>query len=104
MLAKKLFYRGWALTPRDLFDWYCIEQHAPTSRHEHIELAKLLADRLQEIRVALARMPEKQLVSQAWERIKAPFIPDLRQTTEWAAEQLALYESLVRQAKAGRQR
>lgn len=25
VLAKKLFHRGWALQPRDLFDWWAIE-------------------------------------------------------------------------------
>ncbi len=29
VLAKKLFYRGWAITPRDVFDWCMIERLAP---------------------------------------------------------------------------
>lgn len=29
VLAKKLFYRGWALTPRDLLDWHAVGQAAP---------------------------------------------------------------------------
>lgn len=28
VLAKKLFYRGWALTPRDLFDWRTVVEHS----------------------------------------------------------------------------
>ena len=29
VLAKKLFYRGASLTPRDLFDWACVESMHP---------------------------------------------------------------------------
>lgn len=102
VLAKKLFYRGWALTPRDLFDWHSFEQHVPIDEDSRIELAKLLATKFDDINVALTHLPGKRVAALAWERIKAPFVPDLRETIEWAKEELSAYRILSEENRLDR--
>jgi len=95
ILAKKLFYRGWALTPRDLFDWHCLEQNVPTDENNRFKMAKLLVNKLDDIGYALLQMPEKRRAIQVWEAIKAPLIPDLREVIEWAKEEVSAYRFLA---------
>lgn len=60
VLAKKLFYRGWALTPRNLFDWRAV------------------------VREALLSMKTSRSAAAAWEAIRAPDKPALDESIEWA--------------------
>lgn len=46
VLAKKLFYRGWALTPRDLFDWWCMENQQPADMPHIPKTAQLVSGRI----------------------------------------------------------
>lgn len=95
VLAKKLFYRGWALTPRDLFDWHAIETAAVISDANRASLAGLLSTKTDEIEVALNRMREKKVVRQSWEKIKAPIIPEMNGILDWAHEQILCYRRIV---------
>lgn len=102
VLAKKLFYRGWALTPRDLFDWYSVAQYVPVDDEDHIEVAKLLASKLDDLNSALMQLPVKRQAIHAWEAIKAPFVPDLRDTVEWAKEEVVTFQLLAKDNKRKR--
>jgi hypothetical protein len=88
VLAKKLFYRGWALTPRDLFDWWCIETqlgHEPV----HIQqIAKLVSSRIGGIKSALKQMRASSTAALVWHSIRTPQLPDLQQTVDWAQQRL----------------
>jgi len=95
VLAKKLFHRGWALTPRDLFDWYSIDQHIPIAENSLAELARLLVGKLDDIDNALAQLPRKNHAVHAWKAIKASFVPDLREIVSWAKEEIKIYRVLA---------
>lgn len=95
VLAKKLFYRGWALTPRDLFDWHAIETMTPITPSQRHELAWLLRDKFDDIGIALQRMPQKQLVVLAWNGIRACDTKSLPQVLEWAHHCLRQYKALA---------
>lgn len=88
VLAKKLFYRGWALTPRDLFDWWCIEtQLAPELTHT-TQIAKLLTGRVAALDAALAQMRGSPGAALVWQSIRAPALPKLQHTVDWARQRL----------------
>ncbi|CQR26456.1 hypothetical protein THICB1_10199 [Thiomonas arsenitoxydans] len=56
VLAKKLFYRGWALTPRDLFDWRAVVAHSAAGHVAKSMQVFLPGDRLDAIRESLHAM------------------------------------------------
>jgi len=84
VLAKKLFYRGWALTPRDLFDWWKIEcQSGPNP-----EICKLIRPKIDVIRAAIHAMSGSANAMKIWESIRAPALPDMREIVQWAENRL----------------
>ena len=94
VLAKKLFYRGWALTPRDLFDWRSIEAHlSPTVIHAP-KIANLVSGRIDEIQAALTAMDKSVKAQFAWSQIRAPFLPNLRESIHWAQGRLRDFRSM----------
>jgi hypothetical protein len=96
VLAKQLFYRGWALAPRDLFDWYAIAIMRPQDVSA-VELANLLTSaHSMAIESALHLMPQSQQARRMWDAILAPSKPDLAETAVWANKQLAEYAALRR--------
>lgn len=99
VLAKKLFYHGWALTPRDLFDWMHIEEHVPVTDEARIKLAMLLKERMHDIRSSLHLLNRKKLTQQAWARIKAPEVPQLSTAIAWGHQQLENYQLLLQNAE-----
>jgi len=88
VLAKKLFYRGWALTPRDLFDWWCIETLLPSDQTHATPMAKLLAGRVGAIDAALTQMRGSPSAALVWQSIRAPALPNLQHTVDWARQRL----------------
>ncbi len=90
VLAKKLFYRGWALTPRDLFDWWAIEtQRADTIPVE--KFAQLLRARAQEIRHSLEILAVASSAKTAWKAIQAPDKLPLETAVTWDKAALGRY-------------
>lgn len=90
VLAKKLFYRGATLTPRDLFDWWSIETKAP-ERIPRPELARLLESRQEAIGAALALLPHSAYAQQLWDTVLAPDKPRLAEAAAWGLETLSRY-------------
>lgn len=83
VLAKKLFYRGWALTPRDLFDWRAIEAQRPDVVAAD-QFTKLLSARVPEIRKALDMLASAHSAEVAWNAIAAPDKVELVSAVAWA--------------------
>ena len=90
VLAKKLFYRGWALTPRDLFDWWTIETKLPAAIPAD-KLAPLLKSKITEIGRALDALAHATAAHAAWEAIQAPDKPALASIAAWGKPALDRY-------------
>lgn len=90
VLAKKLFYRGAMLTPRDLFDWWAIEMTAPQEL-PHAALAALLRERLHGIENALDAMQSSSAAHSIWSQLRAPTKPPLQQAIAFAYERIDDY-------------
>lgn len=88
VLAKKLFYRGWALTPRDLFDWWSIEKMMPQELQHMPLIASLVSGRIGGIQAALAAMRGSAKAQLVWDAIRAPSLPNLREAIDWASGRL----------------
>jgi hypothetical protein len=91
ILAKKLFYRGWAMAPRDLFDWWYASTHAP-DRVPDEAIAQLLSSKLTGLRTALAAVSANPAANTKWDMIQAAEKPSLTAAAEWARRQLVRYE------------
>lgn len=102
VLAKKLFYRGWALTPRDLFDWCAIERQVPLSDAHELKLAELVTTRADGIRMALEQMGTSKQSAIVWQEIRTHALPDLTQTIQWAQGQLGKFQELSEKAAKAR--
>lgn len=90
VLAKKLFFRGATLTPRDLFDWWAIETMRP-GLVPAADMGKLLATRVDGIRLALGSIRKSSRAMMLWRAILAPSLPELENTVDWASAQLDTY-------------
>lgn len=89
VLAKKLFYRGDRLSPRDLFDWRMIDLRMPNEdMHESI-LLPLLAPKLEGIRRALDALSEMHPDNARWAEIRTPYPLELHETIRWAQDRVA---------------
>jgi hypothetical protein len=93
VLAKKLFYRGWALTPRDLFDWWYVSTHALHLVPEK-QIADLIGARQDDIRAALAAISKSAAASTRWDQIKSAEKPPVASAASWGLRQLAKYREL----------
>ncbi len=94
VLAKKLFYRGWQLIPRDLFDWWAIETRAPTSIPQR-ELASLLKPKYDQIAHALNAMLQSSVPAALWDAVQAPNKPLFADTVRWAVNRLGDYRKMA---------
>lgn len=95
VLAKKLFYRGYALTPRDLFDWYMIEHRVPPEEL-HLELiARVLVDKFEGIELSLHNVQKLPSDHIAWKGIRTPYPIDLHDTVDWAMKRISYYKTLL---------
>ena len=90
VLAKKLFYRGWALTPRDLFDWWAIETQLPETVPVE-KMAQLLRAKFPEIYRSLDSMPQSSSAKSTWDAIQAPNKPDVQSIALWGKGALDRY-------------
>jgi hypothetical protein len=92
VMAKKLFYRGAMLTPRDLFDWHAVETMRPEMMNP-VAFGKLLNTRADAIGTALDMMRRSKAAQSQWDLIQAPDKPDLGSVTHWAERTLSGYLS-----------
>ena len=90
VLAKKLFYRGWALTPRDLFDWWTIETKIPETIPAD-KFAQLLKSKCAEIARALDALAQSAAAAAAWEAIQAPDKPAIGNTADNSVNGIAAW-------------
>lgn len=93
VLAKKLFHRGWQLTPRDLFDWWAIETKAPAAV-PHEKLSALLVTKYVEISNALDAMLQSSRAAELWNAVQAPNKPPFSNTVKWGMNRLAEYRQM----------
>jgi hypothetical protein len=94
VLAKKLFYRGWALTPRDLFDWWSIEHQLPDEEVHAKEIALLICNRMQPIQSAMDGLLQSEKAKNIWCMIKTPNLPKLQTVCEWGRRRLLDFEEI----------
>lgn len=92
VLAKKLFYRGWALTARDLYDWWAVEVMRPGLLPVGA-IATLLAGRLPQIEDALERLRRGKAAQQAWQDVRAPTKPAIDEAIGWGLREIGRYRS-----------
>lgn len=95
VLAKKLFFRGWALTARDLFDWVVLQTEAPAGAVPENAIASLLEAKLEGIDTALTHMMQRQSQKLAWDRIRTHHLPDLNWAAQWARAKLQEWSILA---------
>ena len=88
VLAKKLFYRGWALTPRDLFDWRAVATHPDFLDVPKMLNALLASEKKAAIGSALEAMATSRTALATWDAIRAPNKPMLSEAIEWGYGQL----------------
>ncbi|KAB2838135.1 MAG: nucleotidyl transferase AbiEii/AbiGii toxin family protein [Burkholderiales bacterium] len=94
VLAKKLFYRGATLTPRDLYDWWALETMKP-GLVPAAAMGRLLVARTEVVSRALAMLARAPTAQVLWNEILAPERPALLPTVEWGQRQLLDYGSAV---------
>ena len=101
VIAKMLFYRGWALTARDLFDWKTVSEH-PKYRHVRDVLATVLAaDRLALLFASVEKLSVLPQAATQWQAIRAVDRPALPEAILWArAELQSLAERADRRMEA----
>lgn len=101
VLAKKLFYRGDFLKPRDLFDWYCIE----TMRPELVDpkrISRIVATRMDGIFQSLERMGAAPSDRTVWNLIDTPMAVDFDAAVAWGKKRLETYRDLSLSGGASR--
>ncbi|MBB3231928.1 hypothetical protein [Halomonas stenophila] len=95
VLSKKLFYRGAAMTPSDLFDWWAID----TLRPDIVPAAKmgdLLKKRCVGINNSLNMLSHSQAAQRYWNEILAPDKPEMNDVINWGRRRLDYYHSKMR--------
>ncbi|MDO5056152.1 MAG: nucleotidyl transferase AbiEii/AbiGii toxin family protein [Lautropia sp.] len=90
VLAKKLFFRGAMLTPRDLFDWWAVETLRP-GLVPQAEIGALLKTRQEGIAHMLKVLERSARGRALWDEILAPDKPALAEVLSWAKDRLAGY-------------
>ena len=101
VLAKKLFYRGHAITARDLFDWRQIEMRVPPAELHIEKLVMVLGDRLDLIEKALNALTKVESAkSIAWESIRTPYPLDFDESVAWGLHRIEQFKELSHQLSA----
>ena len=95
VLAKKLFYRGWLLTARDLFDWWAIERNAVATIPQE-KLATLLQTKYEATATALKAMLQSPAAERAWDAVQAPDKPPFPDAVQWASGRLSEYRQMAK--------
>lgn len=99
VLAKKLFYRGASLTPRDLFDWWAVETMRPNLVPKP-DMGRLLGSKRQGIENALSMLSQSHAAQNLWSGILAPDRPKLADATAWGRDMLDRYRAAMMIAPA----
>jgi len=94
VLAKKLFYRGWALTPRDLYDWRMLECSLPEADLHMPQIAKVIGSRVDQIQLALSAMESSAQVKLRWSEIRGCQPLDLQETIAWGKDRLSALQRM----------
>jgi len=90
VLAKKLFYRGAALTPRDLFDWWAVEILKP-ELVQKAEMGRLLESKRYGILNSLDLLTRSSSAAKLWDGILAPDKPNMNDVAVWGQDMLSQY-------------
>ena len=93
VLAKKLFYRGASLTPRDLFDWICIESIHPEA-FDVQRIVRVINTRLEGIQQSIERMESSPSSRRTWELIETPLELDFDKAVVWGKDRLETFREL----------
>lgn len=101
VLAKKLFYRGDRLTPRDLFDWRMVEECVPEQQLHIEKIANALRDKFDGIAQALNTIGGIAPENYQWNSIRTPYELGLQETLEWAQTRLEYYKTLATRKNQG---
>ncbi len=88
VLAKKLFHRGWALTPRDLYDWWAIDRAGVLEVDKAALFALLPADRLRAIQASLDALARSASAAKVWDSLRALERPPLAEVVKWGLDEL----------------
>lgn len=104
VLAKKLFYRGWAMTPRDLFDWWTIETRHPDLVDAASMGRLLVGDRQPLLISALDKIQIAPQSGMIWDAIAAPDKPSLAEAIAWGRAQTHVYGEAAKHAAESRHR
>lgn len=99
VLAKKLFYRGAYLAPRDLFDWSCLGSRQPETLDME-RVAQVIRPRLDSIRQSLERMESSPSARKTWEQIDTPLTVEFDEAVSWGKESLEKLRDLALSGKA----
>lgn len=104
VLAKKLFFRGHALTSRDLFDWWAISESKLNFYQPEFLMGILTPLKIIEIEKVLSIIEANQskFFNERWTQIQAPYKPDLQEVARWAkaeTQKWKLEKNLVIQPK-----
>jgi len=91
ILAKKLFFRGWALHARDLFDWIALYDQAPENVMPDEGFAVLLQKKSEEILIALTHLESREDQKRIWANIRSPFDMDFFKAIDWAKKRMNLW-------------
>ncbi|OWQ47192.1 hypothetical protein CDL60_12530 [Roseateles noduli] len=91
VLAKKLFYRGAFIIPRDLFDWHAIEHLAPETVASVPFGSVLTTSKIEQIAKNLELVSTSPGAERQWELIKAPDKPPFADVVAWAKGKLQDY-------------
>jgi len=94
ILAKKLFFRGWALQARDLFDWVAMKFHAPKDTISDEIFANLLSEKMDKIKEAISHMASRESQKKSWDNIKSPWKLDFFESIQWAKTQLDTWSEI----------
>ena len=97
ILAKKLFYRGWAFTARDLFDWRLLED-CNLLEDSHVQSIARVLDGKSSVKMdlienSLNALKQSALQERRWDEIKTPFSLDYKESIEWAQSRLEQFRN-----------
>lgn len=92
VIAKKLFYWGWALTARDLFDWKVVSEH-PRYRHiPDVIKSVLTPDRGALLAASIEKLSVLPEAKKQWDGIRAAASVSLADAIAWARAEIESME------------
>lgn len=92
ILAKKLFYRGWALTPRDLFDWRALGELPQYDGIRACVARVMTLDKMKVLSASLEGLSSSDAAHRIWAEIKTDRALELKDCAEWAIRDLQAFQ------------